>query len=319
MVGSSISVVVPVYRAQRSLEELVTRLSAVMTSLDVQYEIVLVDDGSPDESWTVITKLTDGDARVRGIALGRNYGQHNALLAGIRQAQYELVVTLDDDLQHLPEQIPALLDALRADVDLVYGYPDVENHGVARNVLSRATKLSLGASINSDVAKHVSSFRAFRTSLRDGFADVHDPFFSLDVLLSWTTTRTVAIPVPMDDRKYDRSNYSTLALVRIALNLVTGFSTLPLRIVTFLGVGLATLGGVILGFVLVAYALDGGKTVPGFPFLASMIAILSGAQLLALGVIGEYLGRVHYRSMHRPQYTVRSVTPPHDDGEQASG
>jgi undecaprenyl-phosphate 4-deoxy-4-formamido-L-arabinose transferase len=313
--SASISVVVPVYRAERSLEELVTRLTSVMAALDVRYEILLVDDGSPDDSWTVITKLTDGDAQVHGIALGRNYGQHNALLAGIRAAQYEIIVTLDDDLQHRPEEIPTLLDALRPDVDLVYGYPDVENHGVARNLLSRATKVALGASVDSNVAKHVSSFRAFRTSLRDGFADVHDPFFSLDVLLSWTTTRAVAIPVPMEERRYDRSNYSTGKLVRIALNLVTGFSTLPLRIVTFLGIGLATLGFVLLGVVLVTYVVYNFESVPGFPFLASMIAILSGAQLLALGVIGEYLGRVHYRSMRRPQYTVRSVTPPHDNGE----
>ncbi|MDQ1520357.1 MAG: hypothetical protein QOI55_1430 [Actinomycetota bacterium] len=308
MVDASISVVVPVYRSEKSLDELVARLCAVLDARGVRFEVILVDDGSPDDSWAVITKLAEADPRVRGLALGRNYGQHNACLAGIRQARFDVVVTLDDDLQHPPEQIPTLLDALQPDIDLVYGYPEAENHGFGRNILSRATKLSLGASIKSDIAKHVSAFRAFRTSLRDGVADVQDPFFSLDVLLSWTTTRMVAVPVPVEERRYDRSNYSAIGLVRIALNLVTGFSTLPLRIVTLLGVGLALLGGAILAVVLGSYAFSGGKSVPGFPFLASMIAILSGAQLLALGVIGEYLGRVHYRSMHRPQYTIRSTT-----------
>jgi undecaprenyl-phosphate 4-deoxy-4-formamido-L-arabinose transferase len=309
---ASISVVVPVYRSEQSLDELVTRVTAVLEARAARFEVLLVDDGSPDDSWSVITKLADADRRVRGISLGRNYGQHNALLAGIREARCDVIVTIDDDLQHPPEQIPALLDALLPDVDLVYGYPDQENHSWARNILSRVTKLALGASVKSDIAKHVSAFRAFRTSLRDGVADVQDPFFSLDVLLSWTTTRMVAIPVAMDERRYGRSNYSTIALTRIALNLVTGFSTVPLRVVTFIGVGLAGVGGVILAYVVATYVINGGDTAPGFPFLASMIAILSGAQLLALGIIGEYLGRVHYRSMHRPQYTIRTST---DDGD----
>jgi undecaprenyl-phosphate 4-deoxy-4-formamido-L-arabinose transferase len=307
---ASISVVVPVYRSEQSLDELVTRVTAVLVERGVRFEVLFVDDGSPDDSWSVITKLAEADDRVRGVSLGRNYGQHNALLAGIRQARYDVVVTMDDDLQHPPEQIPLLLDALLPDVDLVYGYPEQENHSWARNVLSRATKLSLGASIKSDIAKHVSAFRAFRTSLRNGVADVEDPFFSLDVLLSWTTTRMVAIPVAMDERRYGRSNYSPIGLARIALNLVTGFSTVPLRVVTFIGVGLAGVGGILLAFVLGAYVVNGESSAPGFPFLAAMIAILSGAQLLALGVIGEYLGRVHYRSMHRPQYTIRTTTQP---------
>jgi undecaprenyl-phosphate 4-deoxy-4-formamido-L-arabinose transferase len=315
---ASISVVVPVYRSEQSLDELVTRVTAVLEEQGARFEVLLVDDGSPDESWSIVTKLADADERVRGISLGRNYGQHNALLAGIRRARYDVIVTMDDDLQHPPEQIPVLLDALGPGVDLVYGYPEQENHSWARNVLSRVTKLALGASIKSDIAKHVSAFRAFRTSLRNGVADVQDPFFSLDVLLSWTTTRMVAVPVAMDERRYGRSNYSTIKLTRIALNLVTGFSTVPLRVVTFLGVGLAGLGGLILTYVAITYVVNGGDTAPGFPFLASMIAILSGAQLLALGIIGEYLGRVHYRSMHRPQYTIRGTTDVEGDGTSAS-
>ena len=298
----------PVYRSELSLDELVGRLVTTLRALETPFEILLVNDGSPDGSWDKIKELAADVAEVTGLCLNRNYGQHNALLAGIRRARHDIVVTLDDDLQHRPEQIPTLLEQFTDDVDLVYGYPEIENHSIARNVLSRATKIALGASIGSDVAKHVSAFRAFRTKLRDGFADVQDPFLSLDVLLSWTTTHAIAVPVPMDDRRFGESNYNSAKLIRVALNLITGFSTLPLRIVTYVGFGFALFGVLILGYVIVTYVLQGGRSAPGFPFLASLISILSGAQLFALGVIGEYIGRMHYRSMSRPPYVVRAST-----------
>jgi undecaprenyl-phosphate 4-deoxy-4-formamido-L-arabinose transferase len=300
-----VSVVVPCYRSEQSLEELVRRLCAALEPVTTAFEVVLVDDDSPDASWATIEALAAGDDRVRGVRLSRNYGQHNALLAGIRGAAYDVIVTIDDDLQHRPEEIPTLLNALTDDVDLVYGYPADENHSFARNVLSRATKVALGASIKSDVAKHVSAFRVFRTVLRDGFADTHDPFLSLDVALSWTTTRAVALPVPMDDRRYGASNYSARRLVVIALNLITGFSTFPLRLVSYAGFSFSLFGLVVLAYVVVSYIVHGGQSSPGFPFLASLIAILGGTQLFALGVIGEYIGRMHYRSMSRPAYNVR--------------
>jgi len=128
---------------------------------------------------------------------------------------------------------------------------------------------------------------------------------SLDVLLSWSTNKAVTVAVPMDDRRYGESNYSSAKLVRYGLNLVTGFSTMPLRIVSFVGFGFALFGAVMLAYVLVTFAIHGGDAVPGFAFLASLISILSGAQLFALGIIGEYIGRMHYRSMNRPAYVVR--------------
>lgn len=304
----TISVVVPVYRSERSLDELVERIVATLGPYTAAYEIVLVNDGSPDGSWAKICAIAAADSHVRGLSLSRNYGQHNALLAGIRAARHEIIVTVDDDLQHQPEQIPVLVELITDDVDLVYGYPEKENHSMARNFLSRATKLTLGASIGSDVAEHISAFRAFRTVLREGFTEVQDPFLSIDVLLSWTTNHAVTVAVPMDDRRYGESNYSSAKLVRYALNLITGFSTLPLRVVSYLGFGFAVFGMGILAYVLITYVAHGGQSSPGFPFLASLISILSGAQLFAIGIIGEYIGRLHYRSMNRPPYVLRSAT-----------
>ena len=302
-----ISIVVPVYNGERSLGELLSGLDASLRSQGVTIEVILVDDGSPDGSWPVIESLASQYPWARGIRLMRNFGQHNALMAGICDACYEVVVTMDDDLQHPADQVLRLVDALGPSVDLVYGYAEEEEHGPLRSLASRTVKLALATTLRYDAAKHVSAFRAFRLPLRDSFAMNSDPGLTLDVLLSWSTTRVRAIPVRMEPRRYGRSNYSARLLVRHALNMVTGYSTLPLRLVTWMGLSFSLLGGAVLAYVLLHYALY-GVAVPGFTFIASMVAVFSGAQMLALGILGEYLGRMHFRSMHRPQYLVRETT-----------
>jgi undecaprenyl-phosphate 4-deoxy-4-formamido-L-arabinose transferase len=303
----AVSVVVPVYNSEASLPELIERLEQAMAARSVSHEVVLVDDGSRDASWSVITGLAAGRRHVRGIRLMRNYGQHNALLAGIRAVNGPVVVTMDDDLQHRPEDVMSLVDALGDDIDLVYGTSVEEEHSAWRNVSSRITKTAMASAVGDDMADKASAFRAFRTQLRDGFAGTNDPFVSIDVLLSWATVRVASVPVRMEARKYGRSNYTFRKLARHAINMMTGYSTLPLRLVTMLGFTLALVGVLLLGLVLVRYATT-DNSIPGFPFLASIIALFSGAQLFGLGVLGEYLGRMHFRSMQRPPYTVRETT-----------
>jgi len=155
-------------------------------------------------------------------------------------------------------------------------------------------------------ARDISSFRAFRTQLRDGFANFQSPFVSIDVLLTWSTAKSTAIDVRRDSRKCGKSNYNTWKLLVATVNVITAFSTLPLRAATLLGFAMALLGTAVLAFVLWNYFLHGSN--PGFPFLASTIAIFSGAQLLALGIMGEYLGRIFLRSMGRPVYAVKDTT-----------
>ena len=234
----------------------------------------------------------------------RNYGQHNALLCGIRAAKYDLVVTMDDDLQHPPEEIPRLLARLDEGFDVVYGTPKAEQHGLLRALASRITRLALRAAVGSDVAKNVSAFRVFPTQLREAFAGYQSPFVSIDVLLTWATTRFSATPVAFQPRHSGSSNYSFTKLVRHALDMMTGFSSAPLQLASLVGFTCTLFGLAVFIYVFIRYCLEG--SVPGFPFLASIIAIFSGAQLFALGVIGEYLARMHFRSMKRPAYVVRT-------------
>jgi glycosyltransferase involved in cell wall biosynthesis len=302
----SISVVTPVYNGEASVGELCRRLAEVLPRISAEHEVILVNDGSRDRSWEMISDLCSRSPVVRGLNLMRNYGQHNALLCGIRAAKYDLVVTMDDDLQHPPEEIPRLLARLDEGFDVVYGTPKAEQHGLLRALASRITRLALGAAVGRDVAKNVSAFRVFPTQLREAFASYESPFVSIDVLLTWATTRFAAIPVAFQPRYSGSSTYTFTKLVRHAFDMMTGFSTAPLQLASLIGFGCTLFGIAVLIYVVGRYFLEG--SIPGFPFLASIIAIFSGAQLFALGVIGEYLARIHFRTMKRPVYVVRSVS-----------
>jgi len=297
-----LSIVVPVYNSSGSLEILTRRIASALGGL--QYEVVLVNDGSSDDSWRRIADAARSDPRVRGIDLARNYGQHNALLAGIRAARGETIVTIDDDLQNPPEEIPKLLAKLKDGNDVVYGTATERQHGLLRALGTRLTKWSLKVAIGADIATQVSAFRAFRTPLRDAFKDFQGPYVSIDALLGWGTTRFAAVQVQHDARAMGRSNYGLVRLATHALNVLTGFTTRPLRIATLIGISFTFVGLFILVYVVARYFVQ-GNPVPGFPFLASLIAIFSGAQLLSLGIIGEYLARMHMRTMDMPAYAIR--------------
>ena len=302
-----ISVIVPVYNSEKTLAELIERLQPVLQGCQTPYELILVNDGSRDQSWAAIHSLTQSYPWVRGINLMRNYGQHNALLCGLRAACYATSVTIDDDLQHPPEEIPRLLARLAEGDDVVYGTPIKGRHTLWRNLASYLTRLALQGAMGVENARKVSAFRALRTQVRRAFQQYQSPFVILDVLLSWGTTRFAAVATRHEPRQRGVSNYTFSMLIVHGLNMLTGFTVLPLQLASLMGFGFALFGVLVLFYVIVRYVIQGGS-VPGFPFLASIIAIFSGVQLFALGIIGEYLARMHFRIMEKPPYVIREET-----------
>lgn len=302
----TVSVVIPVYNSERTLEELVTRIRHVLTPITPSFEIVFVNDGSSDQSWKLIQNLSSQHHFVRGFNFSRNYGQQSALLCGVRHASGEITITLDDDLQHLPEEIPRLLAELNQNLDVVYGAPQQAQQTCIRKVASYLLKTSLMIATGIAATEHASAFRCFRSDLKKAFENYDSPFVSLDVLLSWGTSRFGMIRIQHQPRKIGRSGYTFSSLFQLAINMITGYSALPLRIVSILGLSLTFFGILVICFVVGRYIIEGGS-VPGFPFLASSIALFSGVQLFALGIIGEYLARMHFRLMTRPAYVVRDV------------
>ena len=307
----AISVVIPVYRGESTLESLVNELLKTLPDLSSKFEIILVNDGSPDSSWEIIDRLSIKHKSVKGIRLMRNYGQHNALLCGIRAARYEIIVTMDDDLQHPPEEIPILLGALEEGCDVVYGTPKELPHSIWRNLTSYLTKRALAYAMGIKTIRNMSGFRALRTDLRDAFASYQNPNVQLDVLLSWGTTKFGAAKVKHMPRAIGRSNYNFAILFNRALAVLTGFSTAPLRLASIVGFASTSFGLLILIYVAGRYFLEG--SIPGFPFLASMICVFSGAQLFTLGIFGEYLARIFNRSMDRPSYVFKSAATKQED------
>jgi len=310
---SRLSIVVPVYNSAGTVRMLVERIGRVLCDGDWTHEIVLINDGSRDDTWKCLVDLASERPDLQVLDMMRNYGQHNALLAGIRHARGDIIVTMDDDLQHPPEEIPKLLAALAGGYDVVYGVPAAEQHGLWRDLASQLTKLALSSVMDARTARHVSAFRAFRTEMRKAFAAYNGPFVSIDVLLTWATSRFGSVIVTHQARLIGDSQYTVRKLATHALNMMTGFSTWPLRIASLVGFTFTLLGLSVLCFVIVNYFVR-GSSVPGFPFLASIVAIFSGAQMFALGIMGEYLSRIHFRTMDRPAYTVRE----HISGSRAS-
>jgi len=299
-----ISAVIPVYRSASSLNRLLSRLDATLKKTACSYEIIFVNDGSPDDSWKVIQDLVQQNPCVGGINLMRNYGQHAALAAGIRASRGKMIVTLYDDLQTPPEEIPRLIAKLKEGFDLVYGVRQQETHGILRNSCSQLGKKILAGLLGVKVATALSSYKAFHRNLREPLLSHQGPVVFLDALLCWSTTRVGIVKVDHHPRREGISGYKFGNLIQHYMNMATSFSQIPLKLASFLGLVTMIAGLSLFVLVLVVYWTK-GIPVPGFTFVAASVTFFSGIQLFILGVMGEYLARMHQNLIGMPAYVVR--------------
>src|SRR5262249_38328739 len=291
-----------------TLRPLVARLFPALQATGQTFEVILIEDGSPDggATWEVLRQIQQEHCQhIVAVQLMRNYGQHNALMCGFRLARGRFVVTLDDDLQHPPEEIPKLLDALqRQDLDLVYGSYGEKRHSGWRNLGSNLINVFYRLTFRNPVT--VTSFRAIRREVIEGTFTYNLNFTFVDGLLAWNTQRIGEVAIEHQQRAAGHSGYNILKLLTLALNLFTNFSLLPLQAVSLLGVLAASSGFLVAFFYLVLFLFQ-RIVVPGYASIIIAILVLGGIQLLALGIMGEYLGRLHLNVNRKPQYTVRQV------------
>lgn len=305
----SLSIVIPVYRGAKTIPDLMVALAKELPSIADSYEVIMVEDDGGDDSWAVIQELTKQYPFLRGIKLMRNFGQHAALLCGIRASQYEIIITMDDDLQHPPSEIKKILAKLDEGYDVVYGLPEERHHNAGRSLGSFLVRFALGSIMGADAARYVSAFRVFRTYLRDAFRTYESPYVSIDVLLAWGTKKFTFAYVEHRERTIGVSGYTLGKLISLAITMLTGFSVLPLRLASYLGFALTFFGLVLLIYIIpIRFLIWGIGEVPGFTFLASIVSIFSGAQMFTIGIIGEYLARMHFRLMGKPPYAVVQMT-----------
>lgn len=304
-----ISVVVPVYRSGEGLRELHRRLTATLQSLTPDYEIIFVEDCGGDNSWEVITSLAARDPHVHGIRFSRNFGQHAATICGISRATGNWVVTIDDDLEQNPEDIPALLDRAQQGYDLVYGVFPERSHSRWRNLTSHLARRLFTLAIPS-LNREYTSFRVLRQTVAQALPCFDSPYPFIDGYLSWVTHRYATVPVQHGSRLHGGSNYTVRKLLTHTINIFVTFSDLPLRFAIWLGLG-TFLGGLAWLTWIVVARLLGGITVSGYASIMAAVILFGGLQMLILGIMGEYLARVNFKTSRKPLYLVAQETERH--------
>jgi undecaprenyl-phosphate 4-deoxy-4-formamido-L-arabinose transferase len=301
-----LSFVIPVYGSEKVLPELVSRLDEVMATLPKargNYEVIFVCDCSPDRSWAVIQALSATHPWVRGILLRMNAGQHNALMAGFAQARGQIVMTMDDDLQHSPSDIPALLEELAAGRDVVYARFRSRKHASWKIWGSRLNDKVAGYLMNKPAGLYLSPFRAMKAAIIQDVLRYRGPYVYVDGLILSVTRNIGTVDVDHHDRYAGDSGYSLKKSISLWLKMATNFSIVPLRLTSFAGLVIASLG-FILAVLLVIQKFTIDRMPIGWSSLIVTILMIGGVQLVALGMLGEYLGRVLLTLNSRPQYVV---------------
>ena len=305
--SKDLSIIIPCYKSEHYLEKNVTNILDVLKSeLDLEFEILLVVDGSPDKTILVAEKLASVHIEVRAIELSKNFGQHASLFAGISQAQGELILTMDDDGQHTPIGILALLNSMSPNLDVVYGVSDKDEHNFLRNLSSRIAKAFIFRALGIKNARNISAFRLFRRSVVTNIDFSSLSSGTLDVIINWNTDRISWTKVRMIQRPHGKSNYRLSGLIRFAFDMITNYSTRPLRVATFFGIIGFLVTGTFAVFIGIA-SINGMIKVPGFASIAILVSALGSIQLLTLGIIGEYLGKIHEKSSSKPSFTIRKT------------
>ena len=278
-----------------------------MVAAGVTYELILVEDNGGDDSWQVIASLAATYPEIRGVKLSRNFGQHAATLCGISRARGEWIVTIDDDLEQPPEMIPALVAKGKEGYTLVYGTHETRTHAAWRNLTSEIGRSLFKFAIPS-LNRDYTSFRAIHRSAADALGRFQSPFTFIDGYLSWITGNYATVVVPHSARATGRSNYNLRKLVAHMVNIFVTFSDLPLRLATWLGLG-ASLGGAAWGATIIVGRLLGTISVSGYASLMAAIMFIGGIQLLILGIFGEYLARINFRTGSMPVFLVERECP----------
>jgi undecaprenyl-phosphate 4-deoxy-4-formamido-L-arabinose transferase len=299
---------VPVFNESANLPSLWTRLKPVLDALDRPWETVFIDDGSRDDSLGILREIAAGEeGRIRVVELARNFGQHSAILAGFRQSRGDIVVTLDADLQNPPEEIPRLIAAIDEGNDVVGGWREERHDQAYRKFASRLHNRLTSMIVGVPMHDYGCMLRAYRRHIVDTVVECDEKAAFVPALANTFAKRVAEIPVGHDDRASGESKYNLFSLVKLSLNLITGFSLIPIQMLSMTGI-IISVPAVLFAFVLLGHRLIYGPQEEGALWTVSSVEFfLFGLIFLALGLIGEYVGRIYLEVRRRPTYIVRKV------------
>ena len=304
--GRSLSVVVPVYDEEESLPELARRLGAVLDDLDLESEVLLVDDGSTDSSYPLMVELSGRDPRFKVVHLSRNFGHQVAITAGIELARGDAVVIMDSDLQHPPELLPAFLERWRAGYDVVYGVMQERTESWFKRLTARVFYTLLRRLTRVEMPPAAGDFRLIDRHAVDAFVAMRERNRYVRGMVAWVGFRQVGLEYACPPRFAGRSKYTVRKMLRLALDAIFSFSTVPLRLALQLGLVVSACS-VLFGLASLASKFAGVEVVPGWVTIIVVTTFLGGMQLIVLGVMGEYVGRVYDEVKRRPLYLVRRL------------
>lgn len=299
--------VIPCYNSEKTLGQILDRIKLDFEDRGIRkYEVILVVDSPTDKTLSVAIEHQKQNGKIVILELNKNFGQHAAIFAGLTEVNYDFIVTMDDDGQHPVSEIISLLIPLCGDFDVVYGIAEVDEHNFLRNVFSRLAKYFAFKLLNIPNAKNISAFRAFKRITIEGIDFTHLTNAVVDVVLHWNTNNFLSIKVRMVKRAEGKSNYSFYKLSKLAVQMITGYSVRPLRIATMAGL-VTFFASVVLLMTITIQSIRGEIVVAGYASLSLFVLFLGAIQLITLGLIGEYLGKVHENSMGKPQYLVKNI------------
>jgi glycosyltransferase involved in cell wall biosynthesis len=303
-VSSEISVVIPVYGSERIIPELISRIDRALTQAQYKYELILVCDSSPDESWQVIKGLKTEYPQLKALLLRRNVGQHNAIMAGLAKASAQVIVTMDDDLQHDPFDIPKLVTQIESGADVVYGEFHEREHALWKKLGSYFTNAVATRVIGKPKGLYLSPFRAIKKEIVDDILRFKGPYAYVDGLIIQATSAIKSVPVTHGKRHEGTSLYGMSKSVMLWLQMLTTTSITPLRFTALLGLSLSAFS-LFLGLLLIIQKFTLDLMPIGWSSLIVTVLFVSGVQLFSLGMIGEYLGKTALLVSGKSQYNVR--------------
>lgn len=294
------SIVVPVYNSEKSLRELHSRLKGTLKEEQKAYEILYIDDASTDQSWNILCELKETDDSIHCFQLMRNYGQQNATMCGIHHAKGRYVITIDDDLQYKPEDIPLLINEIKKGFDVVFGTQDTKKQKIWRQLLSFLFRIYYKLTFH--YQGRVSAFRILSSDICLQLRSFESSFVYINGIINWYTTKISSLKIQHQVRSYGKSGYSLKKLLFFFLSIAGTFSIFPFRAASILGMTLTSAGFILGLFSLIQSSAEGSI---GMVSVIFMIIFLSGLILLLLGIAGEYIVRLNLNTVGKPQYCIR--------------
>lgn len=298
-----ISIISPVYRAENILPLLVSEIDAVMSRIGEQYEIILVDDRSPDNSWTAMQSLAKDHSNLRVFRLSRNFGQHPTIMAGLSKAKGDWVVVMDCDMQDQPKEIERLYNKAKEGYDVVLARREIRVDSFFKKLSSKAFYKVFNYLAGIEINNEIANFGIYHKKVIDSVLNINDNIKFFPLFVNWVGYKTTSLSVEHSSREDGKSSYSLSRLISLAFNVIVSFSDKPLRIFVGFGAFISLLAVLVAAYFMINY-VQGKITEPGFSSLILSIWFLSGVIISCIGIVGIYLGKTFNQTKDRPVFII---------------